>query len=257
MSSNKIQVGDVFTNNQSCDAKVVEYKNSRDLTIEFNDEYKHRKTVEARYLKRGEFNNPFFRSVHGVGMIGDGEYKTSVKIISADGKVRYKRPKVYTIWSSMIARCYSVESHKRRPTYKDVTVCDEWHNYQVFAKWYSSKTYENIDYHLDKDLLSSASKIYSPETCALVPMEVNAAISIHHRSRTDGLVGSFDMPDGRFKASVSLYGTDKNLGYFKTAQEAHKAYVVVKEAYIKEVANKWRGRIDERVYDALMNWTVN
>ena len=31
---------------------------------------------------------------------------------------------------------------------------------------------------------------------------------------------------------------------------------VTKEAYIKEVANKWKGQIDPRVYEALMNCQV-
>ena len=49
----------------------------------------------------------------------------------------------------------------------------------------------------------------------------------------------------------------KQLGHFKTELEAFNAYKVVKEAYIKEVANKWRDQIDPRVYTALMNWEVS
>ena len=39
--------------------------------------------------------------------------------------------------------------------------------------------------------------------------------------------------------------------------EAFYDYKAAKEAYIKEVANKWRDKIDPRVYEALMNWEVS
>ena len=46
------------------------------------------------------------------------------------------------------------------------------------------------------------------------------------------------------------------LGTFNTPEEAFCAYKEVKEAYIKDVADKWKDRIDPRVYDALMNYQV-
>ena len=48
----------------------------------------------------------------------------------------------------------------------------------------------------------------------------------------------------------------KWLGGFDTPEEAFLAYKQAKEAYIKEVANKWKGQIDPKVYEALMNWNV-
>jgi hypothetical protein len=30
-----------------------------------------------------------------------------------------------------------------------------------------------------------------------------------------------------------------------------------KEKYIKEIAEKWKDKIDLRVYDALMSWEIN
>ena len=46
------------------------------------------------------------------------------------------------------------------------------------------------------------------------------------------------------------------LGYYSTTEEAFQAYKETKEAYIKEVANKWKDQIDSRVYEALMNWSI-
>ena len=46
------------------------------------------------------------------------------------------------------------------------------------------------------------------------------------------------------------------MGFYCTPEEAFYAYKQAKEDYIKEVANKWKDQIDPRVYEALMNWTI-
>ena len=51
-------------------------------------------------------------------------------------------------------------------------------------------------------------------------------------------------------------GKPKHLGYFKTEIEAFNAYKQAKESFVKEQANKWKDQIDERAYNALMNYTV-
>ena len=51
-------------------------------------------------------------------------------------------------------------------------------------------------------------------------------------------------------------GKPENLGYFKTEIEAFNAYKTAKESFVKEQAEKWKGKIDERAYNALMNYRV-
>ena len=46
------------------------------------------------------------------------------------------------------------------------------------------------------------------------------------------------------------------VGWVDTEVEAFQAYKEAKEAYIKEVANKWKDQIDQRVYDVLMRHVV-
>ena len=61
-----------------------------------------------------------------------------------------------------------------------------------------------------------------------------------------------------FKARVSKNkGKQEHLGYFNTELEAFNAYKQAKEYYLKELANKWKSQIDERAYNALMNYEVN
>ena len=46
------------------------------------------------------------------------------------------------------------------------------------------------------------------------------------------------------------------MGYFKTEIEAFNAYKTAKESFVKEQAEKWKGKIDERAYEALMDYEV-
>ena len=161
----------------------------------------------------------------------------------------------YSIWKSMLRRC------KEHASYTDCSVVDEWLEFQPFAEWLKSNDFYGLGYDLDKDILSKEAKVYSPETCVLVPRHINIIFKAPRQSV------KHDLPIGvcyqarnarkKYGASVSRAGKKRlYLGYFECPQEAHQAYVVAKESYVKEVANKWRGRIDERVYDALMNWRV-
>ena len=51
-------------------------------------------------------------------------------------------------------------------------------------------------------------------------------------------------------------GKQEYLGCFKTELEAFNAYKVAKEAFVKEQAEKWKGKIDDKAYNALMNYEV-
>ena len=51
-------------------------------------------------------------------------------------------------------------------------------------------------------------------------------------------------------------GKQEHLGCFKTELEAFNAYKVAKESFIKEQAEKWKGQIDDRAYEALINYQV-
>ena len=44
--------------------------------------------------------------------------------------------------------------------------------------------------------------------------------------------------------------------YFNTELEAFNTYKEAKESFIKEQANDWKSQIDDRAYNALMNYTV-
>ena len=243
-------LGEEFETNSCGKCVVVDYKGEADVTVKFHDpEY----TTICRIgnLKKGNVNNPLYPSVYRKGYIGVGKYST-------------KDVKVYKTWCSLMLRSYDKKFHLSRPTYKDVTVCEEWHNFQNFAGWcYSQKFFSFVEkngrsYHLDKDILVKGNKVYSPETCCFVPNEINVLLITTRPKKEKYPKGiSYLKKCGKFNARLSVGGSMIYLGLFKNLEEAFGAYKEAKEIYIKQVATKWRGSIDDRVYNSLLSWNVS
>lgn len=63
----------------------------------------------------------------------------------------------------------------------------------------------------------------------------------------------------RYYARISRYGEVVKIGSFDNEKDAFNAYKQAREAYIKEVAQKYydNGEITERVYDALLNYKID
>lgn len=189
--------------------------NSRRYVIMFLDENKCIKDVDCSDLKRGAISNPYHKSVFGVGFVGEGEYYC---------KRGRKQTKVYDCWHSMIRRCYSEYSLKINKTYKNVKVCREWHNFQVFAKWYDDNfpiEVVGVDFQLDKDLLCGNEKIYSPRTCLFIPRKINALLAKCNKE-FNGKMNHKKDEWGGIKIRVTDFETGeyKYLGYVKTKEEA-------------------------------------
>lgn len=243
-----IKIGQVFKTNGGVDCVVIDYENFTNVTVRFLDEHGFTTKITARNLRYGEVKNLYCPSVLGIGYIGCGEYPQT-----EGGKLT----KIYRDWYNMIKRAYCPKLHDFAPTYIGCTVHPDWHNFQVFAKWYSDNPYSDLGYQLDKDILVRGNKVYSPETCCFVPRELNSLFCNSARTRGGYPVGvSYRKNSGKFFVRLKYFGVEKSLGYYKTPEEASAAYVVAKEAYVKEVALEWKDKIEPRAFEALMNWTV-
>ena len=59
------------------------------------------------------------------------------------------------------------------------------------------------------------------------------------------------------KGTIDYYEKDIEwVGLFKTEIEAFNVYKQAKETFVKEQAEKWKGKIDDRAYKALMSYQV-
>lgn len=211
--------GTVHSTKKYGDIVIDEYIGTNDVKFTFKSTGS-KSSSSARHIRNGMVKDYNYPSIFGVGFIGIGEYKTS-----DNNGVNTKE---YVVWRSMIARCYSSRELLKRPTYSDVTVCEEWHNFQNFARWFYEKKPKNIkDCHLDKDLKDFGNRVYSPEKCLLVPRLVNQFIIDHQSRRGVYLIGvSFHRNSGKFVAQCNnpITGKLENLGYFFDEVSAHKAW---------------------------------
>ena len=188
------------------------------------------------------------RPVHGVG-INDNLYPVVVN---------GKRTKEYNLWTSMLKRCYSRKCHAKQPTYADCTVSRNFKNYSYFNKWCQSQIGFDIDgFQMDKDILVTNNRIYSEDTCAFVPREINVFFLDRKAAKGEYPIGvTFHKQANKYKAQCRIDAKHKHLGLFTTPEEAHAVYKQFKENLCKEVARKWQSQIDSRVYDAMINWSL-
>ena len=245
-------VGKVYKTLNSGDFKIVKYNDSRNVEIQFL-KTGYRKVAEMKEVKSGEIKDPYLPSVYGVGVLG-AKYPTRVNGV---------KTKEYVLWTNMLVRCYSDSSKKRRPTYEGCEVSDNFKNYEYFYEWcnkqigFTNEGNEN-PFHLDKDLLIKGNKVYSEDTCVFIPAEINTLLIKCEATRGEHLIGvSWHKTRKAFVAKVNKSkGKREYLGFFNTEIEAFKAYKIAKESFIKEQANNWKSQIDDRAYEALMNYTV-
>ena len=155
-------VGTIHKTNNCDNLHIVEYIDSCNVRVSFlNTGYTA--VVEAGNIRKGSVKDLLSPSVYGVGCVGIGKHET---------KINGRNTKPYDTWNSMLTRCYSQKSMMRSPTYHDVTVCEEWHNFQNFADWFYVNYAKGL--HLDKDVKVKGNKIYSPDTCLFITKANNS-----------------------------------------------------------------------------------
>ena len=181
------RLGAINYNSQGCQMKVIEYKDNKNIVIQFQDDYKYECITSWSNFEKGKIKNPYYPTVYGVGIIG------SKYPYSENGE----NNKEYVTWKDMLRRSYNKKG--TLPSYKDVICCEEWLYYENFYEWLHSQ--ENFDKwknlnmsSIDKDILVKGNKIYSPSTCCLVPHCVN---------------NLFDMPNNN-KLFHGVYYNKKN-----------------------------------------------
>ena len=242
-------LGKEFQTNNHGKCVVVDYNGAKDVTVMF---YEPRCSVKCQtsQLKDGTISNPLYPSVYGVGFMGVGKYS-------------YKDKRAVNLWRRMLNRVFNSIYHDSRPSYKDVTVCEEWLNFQNFAEWcYSQKFFNAKDdkgkpYQLDKDILYKGNKIYSPETCCFVPQYINTVLNSCGKARGEYPIGvAYFKKVDKFISGFFIKGTRKHLGYYNTVEEAFQAYKEAKEDYLSLIAESYKNDIDHKLYTALLEYKV-
>jgi len=234
--------------------RIIEYYDTDNIIVEFQDKYRAKVHTSYRHFKNGNVKNPYCPSVLGVGIIGN-KYPCSVN---------RKVTKEYALWQNVLCRSYSEEYKSQQPTYKDVICCDEWLVYDNFYEWIHNQ--ENFDkwlsgerWAIDKDILIKGNKVYSPKTCCLVPQHINSLFTKQDVRRGDLPIG-VSRHKNIFRARIHNIFTNKIevIDSCDTPVKAFQAYKVYKEQLIKQVARLEysKGNITKQCYDAMMRYEV-
>ena len=246
-------VGKILKSKNFGDFKILKYNNSKNVEIQFL-KTGFEAVVQLVQVKSGKVKDRLSPSVFGVGILGT-KYPS---------KVNGRNTKEYDLWNSMLRRCYSDNSKKKRPTYEGCEVSDKFKSYEYFYEWCHSQIGFGNEgngnpFHLDKDLLVKGNKVYSEDSCVFLPSEINMVLVKCTASRGEYLIGvSWYSKSKTFIAQVNKNkGKREHLGFFKTELEAYNAYKTAKESFVKEQAEKWKGKIDDRAYKALMDYEVD
>lgn len=187
-----INVGDVFDSLHYGKFEILIVHDYLNVVIRFiSTGYIH--TVQACKVRIGSVKDPYYPSVFGVGYLGEGPFKPTV---NGETTTEYNR------WCGVLERCYSTDFQKKHPTYIGCSVHPDWHNFQVFAEWFSQNKPDVSDihkYHLDKDIKVKGNKVYSADTCLIVPAFHNLSFSNENK-----VVHVLKDPDGKIHTVTNV-----------------------------------------------------
>lgn len=237
------RTGEEFITNEGEKIKIIDYNKTTRRWVVLFESTGNTKEATYRNCQTGEVKNPYKRSVYDVGFLGDGKYKRS------------KNRECYGEWLSMLQRCYDP---KRSRAYEGVTMYEEWHNFQNFAEWWYERVYNcNEQLCLDKDIKNKKAKMYSPETCLIVPQTINKLFNKQRFHRGQLCIGVMKTKNGKFEAQCSVRGKSTHIGTYDSELEAFNAYKHFKEQYIKEIANEYKHIIPKEVYECMLKYEVD
>lgn len=182
--------------------------------------------------------------LYGVG-INDSDYQTQPTV---DGK-RMCCP-AYQAWRAMLQRVYDPKALARRPTYKGVSVCEEWLTFSNFRRWLLQQ-HDWQNRTVEKDLIEPGNRVYSPATCMMAPHSVNTLFLCRGKKSNFSLPVGVCPSKGRYIAQLRIHGKNICLGYFATPDEAGAAY---RNAKLTSVLHHAQQYLDEpQLYAAILD----
>lgn len=245
------RIGEHFINNNGDKITVIDYKNYKNVLIEFEDGTQ--KWCNYNNLKKGVCKNPKKPIVYGVGFCS---FENASSLY----------PKEYMFWQGMLRRCYSNKWKSNHTVYKNVTCCKEWFDFKVFLNWTHSQSNwqylmsSNDRFELDKDIIKKHNNYYSPETCCYVPQKINKIFTKHDKKRGNYPIGvNYNKKGQCFEAyCMNNKGERFYKSSFQTPIEAFVFYKTEKEKIIKQIAEEEfnKGSITRECYLAMIHYQV-
>jgi len=256
-----LEIGETFQSKSGNTFSIMEIVNSDKITIRFNDEFMYERVVSATDVRSGRIKNPFYGKVFGIGYLGVGKHKSKLGPTSQG----YQNTPEYNSWINMLSRCY-YDKYTNRDTgnrpYDNTIVSKEWHNFQTFAEWYLkesdriSSIKNGVVLALDKDLLGSVSKMYSPNTCCLIPRCINSEIRDNTKKLVNGELSTLRlMLNGVYCLRLAVNGKSFQIKR-PTALDCVNYYIDARENNVRNLAEEHKQLLTPKVYAALINYEL-
>jgi len=222
-----LHIGEKYHSNNCGDLIIVEKVKSEIYLCKF---IKTNSQVNANIANiiKGEVNDPYAPIVCGVGYLGN------------------IKPKYYNIeytkWSKLLERIYGDNHKERFPNYIDVKLDDRWLCFENFITDFKTLlgyedmiSHKNIKFDLDKDI-KTQSKLYSKETCILVPHEINTIINFIQKTNTTGYPGvSWDKEKGIYQVGFAKMSKRIHLGYANNVFDGFIIFAKAKRAHLNNI----------------------
>lgn len=237
-----MEVGKTYKSKGSGYFEVIEGLKKSRLKIRFV-ETGHEVVVTKGNAVKGAVRDVMRKHYFGVGFVGTG--------VS-----RVKDVRSFAVWVGMLERCYSTE-YLNGGAYQGCYVADEWHCFKIFQEWYEAQPYCDI-YEIDKDLLVKGNRLYSPQTCVLLPKHLNIALQGKRKNMGAYPCGVYYKKKNKNFIAQLAYGdgVQRHLGSFSTWQEAADAYNNAKTDQIRNLAETHKDVLDPRAHSAMSSWSA-
>lgn len=203
--------------------------------------------------------------IYGVG-VNDSPYPTEPDKTVNGRTINSRKCPYFVLWKGILRRCYT-SSVNENPTYIGCTVDERWHSFMAFKTWMENQKQHvlwleesdlpvkerKIKFQLDKDLLGNG-KLYSPDTCVLIPSTLNSVLS-HQRDSTKNLPLGVGWVASRLKyrSYIMIDNKYKSLGYYENVSVAHKAWQNAKCTNILRLLEGYEDQpyADQRIVQSL------
>lgn len=237
-------------------------------------QYKGRERV---WHKDGDFANNWYKNLVYVSKNDFAELKAGRVTLESLGLgqeyIEYQNmasENAYRVYDGIKARCRcrkATESiHK---CYIDTEMWQGWiDDPKSFVRWYLEHYYEveGEVMSVDKDLFGNGSNMYHPGNCCVLPQGLNNLLVNCKKAYSEGQTEENTLPLGvyysgkkkKYYSVITFSGTEepRKLSEWDTPEEAFAEYKAMKQADILIVAAKYKDKIPDYIYKALLKVEV-
>lgn len=135
-----------------------------------------------------------------------------------------KPSKAYQAWAQMIVKTTNPEASGY---VADGVICKDWLTFSKFKAWFEENYVDG--WVMDRGIISPEDNMFSPEHCVFVPrylsrfarkQKINNKCDLHGVTKIER-----EGVDAVFISGIYVAGKQMHIGSFKTAIDAHKAYI--------------------------------